>query len=100
MVGHVAVVDVRLAAAVLDQLHRRIRRIARAFAAHTAPEVVDQDLGALFREFQRMGTADAPARPRDNRHLAVQKTHELPLRSVARSIHVPEVRTLYFLFIR
>ena len=46
-----------------------------AFTGARSTEVVDHDLRAFAREQERLGTADTPAGPGDDRDLAVEQTH-------------------------
>ena len=46
-----------------------------AAAVHVAAEVVDDDLGALAGQHQRVLAADAPARAGDDGHPAITESH-------------------------
>ena len=50
-------------------------RLSRAFAGDRAAEVVDDDLGAVVGEHDRLAAADAVAGSGDDRHLAVEHAH-------------------------
>ena len=76
-VGDVLAVDDRLAAQrldLVDHLHRRAR--VAAVAVHVAAEIVDDDLGALAREQQRVLAAEAAPRAGDDRDPSVECTHD------------------------
>jgi len=74
--GDGVVVRDRVAAGGLDLGDDLVRHLAAAALARAvAAEVVDDDLGALFREQQRVGAADAAARSSDDRYLPVEESH-------------------------
>ncbi len=68
--GHVALVRERGAAGVLDQLHRLLGAVE--------VDVGDDDLGALLREPQRRGAADARPGAHDDRRLALEQHAHAP----------------------
>lgn len=72
-VGDVGAVGDGLAAGLADLFDHRQRGVGRAaLAVAAAAEVVDHDLGAEARQFQRMHAAQAVAGTRHNGHTAVK----------------------------
>ncbi len=72
-VRDVVPVDNRFAACVTDQLRGLLSRCRiRSEPGAVATKIVDNDPGALGREPQGLLPSDAPARPGNDGHLAVQ----------------------------
>ena len=75
-VGDAVVVGDRFAAAALDDVDDLVGgALVGAFAGDRAAEVVDDDLGAVVGEQDRLAAADTVARSGDDRHLAVEHAH-------------------------
>ena len=75
-VGHVVVVGHRLAAPAADDVgHLLGRPLVRPFAGDRAAEVVDDDLGSLTGQLERLTPPDAVAGARDDGDLAVEDAH-------------------------
>jgi hypothetical protein len=75
-VGDRVVARNRLAAARLDDVDDLVRGpLVGAVARDRDTEVVDDDLGAVIREQDRLAAADAVAGTRDDRDLAVEHAH-------------------------
>ena len=75
-VGHVVVVGGRLAALATDDLgHRLGRPLVSPLAGDGGAHVVDDDLGALLGQQQRLAPPDAVPGTGDDRDLPVDQTH-------------------------
>src|SRR5205823_14304376 len=79
LVGDIAVVGDRRAAALLDQLDREVRVVTRAFTGDARAEVVHHHSRAVPGQLERMPTADAVPRAGDDRDLSVQQCHQKSL---------------------
>ena len=76
--GDIAAVRHGGAARRLDFLDDFERCVRMAGAVARAAEIVDHDLRTALCQFDRIGAAQAPARPRHDRHLAFERNrHEL-----------------------
>ena len=81
-VGDVLVVRGRLAAALANEIDGEVGVLAGALALEAGAEIVDEDLGALLGQLERVTAADAVARAGHDRHPAVEQTHvasEIPV---------------------
>ena len=68
----------RLAAIALDDVGDLFGGpLVCSLTADRAAQVVDDDLGALLGQLERLAPADAVPRPGDDGHLAVEQTHPL-----------------------
>src|SRR5690606_5769076 len=74
-VGDVVVVGDGLSAALADEVDGQVRVPAATLALDRDAEVVDDHLGAVLGQLQRVPAADAVTGPRDDRNLAVEHAH-------------------------
>ena len=75
-VGDAVVVGDGFAAALLDDVDDLVGGpLVGALAGHRPAEIVDDDLGAVVGEHDRLAAADTVARSGDDRHLAVEHAH-------------------------
>src|SRR5690606_35286932 len=79
VVGHVLVVGDGGSAPRLDELDGQVGVPRRPLTVDRRAQVVDDHLGAVLRQLQRVPATDAVARPRDDGDLALEQPHVSPL---------------------